>query len=66
MRDSCAMRTIERVRDFDRVLDRLIDWERPFGETGFECLALNKLQHHEVDIAFPANVEKRADVRMIE
>ena len=71
MHDALPMRAIERGGDLGRTAQRLIERERALLEARRQRLALEMLQHQEVERApigghVPADVVQRADVRMIE
>jgi hypothetical protein len=48
------------------VLQRLIQWQRAFGDARRERFAFQMLQHHEADAVLIADIVKHADIRMIE
>ena len=66
MRDALAMRLIQRVGNFDRVLQHLLDRQRTFHQAMREGLAFQILHHQEIDIVLMAGVVERADVGMIQ
>src|SRR6516162_3419386 len=62
MDDPLAVRRVERTRNFDADLERLVERERTFPNAVRESLALDVLHHEKVG----ADVVERADVRMVE
>ena len=66
MDDAVAMRGVERRRDFDRVFDRLIRWQRAFRQSIGQRLTLEARHDEEVRALVLADVVERADVGMIE
>ena len=66
MDEPAPMRPIERVRDLDTQPQHLVRSERPARQARRHRLALDLLEHQEVDAVLSPDVVQRADVRMIE
>jgi hypothetical protein len=64
--DARAVRAVERVGDLRPQAKRLGRGHAPAREALLERLALDQLEHEEVDVAFAADVVERADVRVVE
>src|SRR6185436_2459871 len=66
MDDAMAMRGVERRGDLDGAPDRLVRWQRAFGNSIRERLALEARHHEEVRPLVLADVVQGADVGVIE
>ncbi len=69
MDDAGAVRFVERVANLDGDLESLVGLERGAaakGQAFSQRLPFEILQHQKVDAIVMADVEQRADVRMIE
>ena len=64
--DARAVRLVERRRDLDRRLERLVDRERALRQPIRQRLAFEILHDEERGAVLLADVVQRADVRMIE
>jgi hypothetical protein len=64
--DPLSVRRVERVRDLGSELDDLVERQRPLLQAVGERFALEQLHDEEVRLALVADVEQRADVRMVE
>ena len=67
MRDPRVVRPIERITDLDRDRQRLVDrHDRRSRQARRQRLACEVLEDDVVEIAVPADVVNRADVRIVE
>ena len=66
MNHTLAMGAIERVGDLDAGADELARRQRPATEARGQRLALEEFHDQIVHIPFAADIEERADVRVIE
>ena len=57
---------VQGVGNRDSHLHGLAERQRATGDTRSERLALQVLHHQEVGVSLPADVEQRADVRMVQ
>jgi hypothetical protein len=60
------MRSIEGVGDFDSVLQRLLDQQRPLLQPFGKRLPRQVFHDEEIDVALVADVVKHANVGMIQ
>ena len=61
-----TVRLVKRVRDLDSISEPFFQRQRPLLETFGECLAFEKLHHHEIGFVLVPDVVKRAYVGMIQ
>ncbi len=66
MSDALAMRLVQRIGNFDGVLQNLLQRQRTFCESLRKRLAFEMLHHQVVGPILVAHVIERADVRMIQ
>jgi len=66
MGHALAVRLVERVGDLDRVLQHLLQRQQAFRKPLRQCFAFQALHDEEVGAVLLADVEERADVRMVE
>ena len=61
-----TMHGVEGGQDHQRLLDGFTERQWPARQPLLKCLALQILHDEEVRLAFPANVEEHADVRVVQ
>ena len=66
VRDAFAVRLVQRVGDLDGVLQYLLDRQRTFLQALRERLAFEIFHHQKINSVLMADVEERADVRMVQ
>ena len=66
MDDRLPVRLVQRVRDLDRHLQRLIQRQRAFFQPLGQRVALQVLHDQEVDPVLLPDVVERADVRVVQ
>ena len=64
--DPLPMRLVQRIRDGDRHLERLLQWQRTILQPLGERLPVEILHDQEVGAAFGADVMEGADVRVVQ
>ena len=66
MRDASSVRLVQRVGDFDRILQHLLNRQRAFHQALRQCLPLDIFHHQKICVVLMAGIVERADVRMIQ
>ena len=66
MRDALPVRLVQRIRDLDGHLQRLIERQRALLESLGERVALQVLHNQEVEPVLTPDVMERANVRVVQ
>jgi len=66
MDDARAMRPVEGVGDLQGVAEDLVDRQRALAQPIGQRLALQMLHHQKAGAVFDADIEQRADVRVVQ
>ena len=60
------MSLVQRIGDFNRVLQDLLDRQRTFQQARGQRVSFQILHHQKINSVLPADVVQRANVRMIQ
>ena len=66
MDGALTVRGVERIRDFDRPRERLVERQRSFRQPRRKRFAVHELHDQKVDALVVADVVNGADVRVVE